>query len=84
MSVDLVFARAQLEGWIVNHTGSKEGEELWAIVNDLVEAERDRVIETNAGLREAWLARSPNVDIETFSLRLAGRLIEKWRGSADK
>lgn len=79
MTVAIVHARAQLEGWIVQHVGSKEAEELLVLVNDLVEAERDRVVETNAALRDGWMASTTNRDVEMFSLRLSEKLIHSWR-----
>lgn len=84
MSVDLVFARAQLEGWVVANLTGPKAEELWTIVNDLIEAERGRVIDINAGLREQWMTSSTNRDVETFSLRLSERLIQRWRGEPPK
>ncbi len=70
--------RDELEGWLVTHVGPAEAEEAWRLINTLIDAERDAVIEANAALREGWKLSSTKFDVETYSRMLAERLFRLW------
>ncbi len=62
------------------NVGSVEAEEAWRLIGNLIEAERDAVIEANAALRESWRGASKKYDVETFSVCLAEQLLRQWSG----